>query len=256
MKTDDHVALVTGGGSGIGLAIANQLARRGNTVVIAGRDFEKLQRAADVLPGVHAVRCDVTSEKDVRAVLDHIESEHGRLTMLVNSAGVLRSYDLDDPAAQQLMEEEVLTNFLAPLRVTNLALPLLLHQPIAAVVNISSVLAYAGTPALPVYGATKAGLHSFSRSLRGRLQGTPVRVFEVLPAVVDTGLVGQLDVAKVSPDVVARALVSALRRDRYEVRVGQAKAAYLLSRISLRQAEKAVQRAMTPKPAPPVGASR
>jgi uncharacterized oxidoreductase len=257
MQADHHVALITGGGSGIGRAIAGELAARGNTVVVAGRSAERLERTVEALTpshGVHALRCDISKESDVRAALSHIESRFGGLTMLVNNAGVLHNYDLtDDSTAAAKIEEEVTTNLLAPLRLTSLALPLLLREPAAAIVNISSVLAYAGTPTAPVYGATKAGLHSFSRSLRTRLAGTPVRVFEVLPAVVDTEMTDRLDVAKIGPDVVARAFIDALDRDTYEVRVGQANAAYRLSRISLRAAEKAVQRAMTPRMTGAVG---
>jgi uncharacterized oxidoreductase len=250
MHTDRHVALITGGGSGIGRAIAAELVARRSRVVIAGRDPEKLKRTVEALAAgnaVHAVRCDVTDEADLRAALSYIESTFGELTMLVNNAGVLHSYDLTDAAtAVANIDEEVTVNLLAPLRLTSLALPLLLREPAAAVVNISSVLAYAGTSTAPVYGATKAGLHSFSRSLRAQLASTPVRVFEVLPAVVDTEMTSGLDVAKTGPDVVARALMHALERDKFEVRVGQANAAYRLSRLSLRAAEQAVQRAMTP----------
>jgi uncharacterized oxidoreductase len=248
MDTSNHVALVTGGGSGIGRAIAAQLTALGNAVVITGRNEERLRRTTDDLPGVRAIRCDLSDEQSVAALLRQVERDHGRLTLLVNNAGVAHHYDVENYAeAANLMQEEVDTNLLAPLRLTSLALPLLRRQPSAAIVNVSSVVAYAGTPDFPVYSATKAALHSLSRTLRARLKGTPVRVFEVLPAVVDTDMVRGLDVAKAQPETVAKALVDALRRDRYEVRVGQAKAAYLLSRLSISRAEKAVTQAMTPR---------
>ena len=249
MKTVDHVVLITGGGSGMGLAIAREFAARDNVVVIAGRNEEKLQRAAREVNGrnaVHAIRGDVTNETDVRALLSYIDSEFGRLTILVNNAGVWPRYDLvDGSEIRETMREEVLINLFAPANVTTLALPLLLRQPAAAVVNISSILAYAGTPSAPLYSATKAALHSFSRSLRTRLKKTPVRIFEVLPPLVDTGLAANFDAPKIQPEVVARTLMVALEKDRYEVRIGQTKALHVLSRISLTQAEKAVARATT-----------
>jgi short-subunit dehydrogenase involved in D-alanine esterification of teichoic acids len=251
MDTTNHVALVTGGGSGIGLAIARRLLDDGNTVIIAGRSPERLERARDQLPALHAVPFDVSDEAQIRHALDGIAGGFGRLTLLVNSAGVLGGYDfVDDRGAGPRMDEEVTTNLLGLLRVTRLALPLLLAQPAAAVVNVSSVLAYAGTPGSAVYSATKAAVHSFTRSLRVRLAGTPVRVFEVFPPLVDTDMVRGLDVPKVAPEVVAGAVMHGLRRDRHEVRVGGSRAVHILSRISPGRAESAVRRAVTPRSVP------
>jgi short-subunit dehydrogenase involved in D-alanine esterification of teichoic acids len=193
----------------------------------------------------------VTSETDVRDLLEHIESEFGRLTILVNNAGVWPSYDLvNNSAVGEQMREEVLINLFAPARVTSLALPLLLRQPASAVVNISSIVAYAGTPSAPLYSATKAALHSFSRSLRIRLNGTSVRIFEVLPPLVDTGLAANYETKKIPPELVASTLIAGLEKDRYEMRIGQTKALYVLSRLSPTQAEKAVARATKPRSVP------
>ena len=251
MKTSGHVVLVTGGGSGIGLAIAKELAGRGNEVLIVGRNAAKLERARQGAPTLHTLASDVTDPGDQQSLLDHVTKNFGRLTVLINNAGIMGGYDLAaDPTVGPRIEEEVDIDLLAPLRLTTLALPLLLAQPTAAVVNMSSILAYAGAPTTPVYSATKAALHSFSRSLRIRLQGTSVRIFEVLPPYVDTGLTDGLNVAKVTPELVAHELIDGLSNDRYEIRVGKTKALYMLSRISLRRAEKAVVHATTPAPTP------
>lgn len=249
MKTTEHRALVTGGASGIGFAIARALASRGNQVVILGRSKARLDEARRSVPDLRTVVADVTREDDLRAALDAVRLELGGLSLLVNNAGVMGRYDFGGDDSLRALEEEVAIDLVAPLRLTSLALPMLFTEPSAAVVNVSSILAYAGAATYPVYSAAKAAVHSFSRSLRVRLRDSPVRVFEVLPPWVDTGLTDGLSVQKVTPESVATAVVEGMARDRYEIRVGQTKALYMLSRVSIRRAEDAVQRAAVPREA-------
>jgi uncharacterized oxidoreductase len=169
----------------------------------------------------------------VQAALADITARFGGLTMLVNNAGVAEH-----------SADEVTTNLLGTLRVTRLALPLLQRQPAAAIVTLSSVLAYVAVPRLPIYAATKAALHSFSRSLRAQLRGTTVRVFDILPPLVDTHLAALLPGAKIAPEVVAHAILDAIAADRYELNIGQAKRVARLSRLAPALADRAVQRAL------------
>jgi uncharacterized oxidoreductase len=238
--------LITGGGSGIGLELARRLAND-NEVVITGRDEERLARAhADTLR-LSVRRLDVTSEDEAGEALAWLEGELGGLDVLVNNAGLLRGYALEDSGAAGKISEDVAVNLLGALRMTRLALPMLRASEGGAVVYISSAVALGAVPGFTVYAATKAAVHSLSRSLRAELKPSGVRVFEVFPPVVDTVPVKELDVPKVSPAAVAEAIVAGIERDREEIRVGAVRQLAVLARIRPSLADRLVVSAFTPR---------
>ncbi|HEV2461903.1 MAG TPA: SDR family NAD(P)-dependent oxidoreductase [Ktedonobacterales bacterium] len=233
MHVTGRTVLITGGSAGIGLALARALLARGNTVVVTGRKRARLDAIRGDIPGLHALVGDVTREADMRDVLTRIRADHGGLDILVNNAAVLNSYDFlgeEDHFAQ--LDEEVATNLLGTIKVTRLALPFLLERPDAAVVTMSSAVAYVPIPSLPIYSATKAAVHSLSQSLRHQFAGTSVKVIEVLPPWVDTELASGVPGAKVSTDVVAQAIIGGLKHETEEIRVGQVKALSVAARLS------------------------
>jgi uncharacterized oxidoreductase len=244
MKLEGKRILITGGGSGIGLELACRLADS-NQVVIAGRDKAKLDAARQRTPRLRALRLDVSSDREARDAIDLLASELGGLDLLVNNAGLLRSYPLAAADAETKAVEDVQVNVIGVIRMTHLALPLLEKSADAAVVFMSSAVALAAVPRWSVYAATKAAVHSFARSLRAELADSGIRVFEVLPPVVDTGPVGELDVRKLPPAAVADAIVRGLRRNRSEIRVGSVRQLAPLARIAPRLADRIVTRALT-----------
>lgn len=243
MRTSGLRIMITGGGSGIGLALATRLAPS-NTVVIAGRDEAKLERAQAKVPLLRTVRLDITSEENAREAIAMIRDQLGGLDVLVNNAGVMYCYALGDSDAERKSEEEIQINLLGSLRMTRLALPLLRDAEDGAVVFISSALALAPAPGFGVYSAAKAALHSMTRSLRRELAEDDIKVFDVLPPLVDTELAGGRDAPKISPETVAEAVVSGLARDRYDILVGRIRALALVSRFSQSLATRVMARAM------------
>ncbi len=229
MQLEGKKILITGGGSGIGLELARRLADA-NDVVIAGRDTDKLDRERALLPSLRTLRLDVTSDEEAR---DAVASLDG-LDVLVNNAGV-------DSGAM------VEVNVTGAIRMTQLTLPLIEASREGAVVFMSSAVALAAVPGSAVYAATKAAVHSFARSLRAELHDRSIRVFEVLPPVVDTEFARGLDVPKISPATVVDAIVDGMRRDREEIRIARVKQLALLARISPRLADRIVSRALTPR---------
>jgi len=238
--------LVTGGGSGIGLELARRLAGK-NRLAIAGRDEQRLERARAETPALYTRCIDVTSEDDAGEAIAWLERELGGLDVLVNCAGLLRGYTLTDPEAATRSSEDVEVNLVGSLRMTRLALPLLGAGAGGAVVFISSAMALAAVPGYAVYGATKAAVHSLARSLRVELAPSGIRVFEVLPPLVDTGPVSDVDVPKVSPGSVAEAIIAGIERDRDEIRVAQIRQLAPIARLAPSLGDRLVQRALSPK---------
>jgi uncharacterized oxidoreductase len=244
MKLEGKRVLITGGGSGMGLELARRLAYA-NDVVIAGRDEPKLARARAGTPALRTLGLDVTSEEHARDAIEWLSSELGGLDLLVNNAGVMHRQALAASPAPGLSTEQLEVNLVGAVRMTRLGLPLLRAAPEAGVLFMSSGVALAAVPGLAVYAATKAALHSLARSLRAELRDTRIRVFEVLPPVVDTDLVEpDLSVSKLAPAAVVDAIVEAVGRDREEIPVGSVKGLVWLARVSPRLADRIVLRAL------------
>jgi uncharacterized oxidoreductase len=129
---------------------------------------------------------------------------------------------------------------------TRLALPALRASGNGAVVFISSAVALGAVPGFSVSAATNAAVHSLTRSLRLELKPSGIRVFEVMPPVVDTGPVNDLEVPKLSPGAVAEAIVSGIGRDREEIRVGRVRQLAVVARIKPSLADRLVTQAFTP----------
>lgn len=233
MNLTGRTILITGGAAGIGLALAQALLARRNTVIVSSRDPAKLERARQSAPSLRTMVGDITREAEMSDMLARIETEQGDLDILVNNAAILHAYDfLRETNDFAPLEDEVAANLLGTVKVTKLALPLLLRRPEAAIVIMSSAVALVPVPSLPVYSASKAAVHSLSQSLRQQLAGTAVKVTEVLPPWVDTALAAGVPGAKLSPEVVAREIISGLEHGTDEVRVGQVKALSVATRLS------------------------
>lgn len=237
MKPSGHEVLITGGAKGIGLALAKKFHAAGNDVTIVGRDRTALDGAAAALQGLKTIRADITTE----AGRDAIVASAAETTVLVNNAGLQFSGEFSSCSERQI-DLEVETNQLAPMHLARRFLPSLLDRDEAAIINITSVLALVPKESSPVYCATKAALRSFTHALRWQLEATPVRVFEVLPPVVDTAMTAGRGKGKISPDVVADTVWPAYLADRQEILVGKARAAAMLVRLAPGLAEKIVRR--------------
>ncbi len=244
MKLSGKRIVITGGSAGIGLELAGRLAHD-NQVVITGRDVDRLARAQADTSALRIRRLDVTVEDEAREVVAWLEVELGGLDVLVNNAGLLRGYAFADADAPAKSEEDIDVNLLGTVRMTRLALPLLRSSGSGAVVFMSSAVALAAVPGFTVYAATKAAVHSLARSLRAELKPLDIRVFEVLPPLVDTGSVRDLDVPKLSPGAVADAIVTGIERDRDEIQIARVRQLALISRVMPSLADRLVQRAFT-----------
>lgn len=190
MELAHNTVLVTGGASGIGLAIAERFLAAGSQVVICGRRADKLEEARAAHPDFHTRVADLASAGGREAFAQWATEAWPTLNALVNNAGIQRRIRLADAEAWEHTHEELAINLEAPIHLSRLLIPHLLRQTSAAIINITSGLSFAPLAGVPVYCATKAALHSFTLSLRHQLKGTSVQVIEIIPPAVDTDLGG------------------------------------------------------------------
>lgn len=232
MQLNQNTVFITGGSSGIGLAFARELMNRQNTVILCGRDQRKLDAVHERYPQIRPLRCDLADPDGLDRAVDILQTEFPQLNMLINNAGVQYRYDfLTGAAVLTQIVEEVTVNFTALLRLTHMVLPLLARQPQAAVINISSLLGFIPKRSAPVYCATKAAVHTFSRALRYQLADTPVKVFEIVPPPVDTAMVKDQTGSKIAPAALVQEALQGVRQDRYEIYGGRAKSLIMMHRF-------------------------
>jgi uncharacterized oxidoreductase len=243
MKTKGNTILITGGATGIGLALAEALLKEGNQVIICGRREEKLLEAKNRLPSLHIKRCDIAGGDNRNNLFRWTTTEFPNTNVLINNAGIQRQIDFNKGTEElQAGEDEIEANLHAPIHLSALFIPHLIKQEEAAIINMSSGLGFIPMAILPVYCATKAAIHSFSLSLRHQLRDTSIKVFEIIPPTVDTELDkgararrGQTD-RGIKPEEVAVAALPALAADQYELAVGRAEWLRMESRKEPEQA--------------------
>jgi len=240
MKITGNTVLITGGTSGIGLELARQLLTLDNTVIITGRNQERLERAKAELGKVHIIQSDVSDPDSIRALHQKVTQEFPTLNILINNAGIMRKLNLHEKTEDiEDVTREIETNLSGCIWMVQQFLPHLKNQESAAIVNVTSGLAFVPLPISPVYCATKAALHSFTQSLRIQLKQTNIKVFELAPPGTDTPLFsGEFDEADVkgfSPmkvDVMVQRAITGMKKDELEIRPGPSNMLKLMSRIA------------------------
>ncbi|RRV10253.1 SDR family NAD(P)-dependent oxidoreductase [Pseudomonas sp. v388] len=189
MHITGNTLLVTGGGSGIGRALAEAFLAAGNQVIIAGRREALLKEVCEANPGMQHAVLDISDAEDTQRAAAALLADYPGLNAVIHSAGIMRNERLTTgPSA---LDETVATNLLGPIRLDGLLLPHFLKQPHAAIVTVSSGLAFVPLAMNPTYCATKAAVHSYSQSLRYQLKDTSVKVHELAPPYVQTSLMGE-----------------------------------------------------------------
>ncbi len=238
MNLSNNIILLTGGATGIGLALAERLQAAGSQVIAVGRRADKLQQAQQRVPGLLTYRADLAQPAERVALAEWVRREHPGLNVLFNNAGILRRVAVADLGASladwEQARQEIAINFEAPVHLTALLLPHLQHQAGATVINLSSGLAFTPWAAAPVYSATKAAVHSFSLSLRYQAAPLGVAVVELVPPIVQTDLASGAGLPPGEPvDRFADAVLARLAAGETEIGYASAEVRRLASREQL-----------------------
>ena len=210
--------LVTGGSSGIGKALAETLVKRNARVAICGRHFDSLEKVREKNPDIQVYRADVTIKDEIVSLKTQLDQDINGIDILINNAGRMVQFDIQKGIPESA-KNEIELNFTAVLNLIDLFLPDLLVRKKSAIVNVSSGYALSPAKSAPVYCATKAALHSFTKSLRWQLEDTSVKVFEILPPAVQTPGVtvkGGMDPLEFSAEVIRQ-----IEQEKSEVKIGQ-----------------------------------
>lgn len=187
MKLSGNTILITGGGSGIGEALAHRFHDLGNTVIVAGRRRDALERAIAGRDNMHAFELDVGDAAGLAKAAERLVTQFPDLNVLINNAGIMRFEALDASRDMEDAEATIETNLMGPIRLINAFIDHLTGQDDAAIINVTSGLAFVPLIPTPTYSATKAALHSYTVAMRTALEGK-VEVIELAPPAVQTGL--------------------------------------------------------------------
>lgn len=240
MRISGNTVLITGGATGIGYAMAEAFLAAGNKVVICGRREERLRKAQAAHPELQIKTCDVADACDRKALAEWAVTNFPDLNILVNNAGIQRDIDFTKGIDQFLAgPSEIAINLEAPIVLSGLFIPHLSGRDNAAIINVSSGLGFVPAARMPVYSATKAGLHAFSMALRHQLSKIGIKVFEAVPPAVDTELNqegraqrGNFKV-ELKPEEYVAAVMKGIESDRYEMGYGMSEGFVNASRVDL-----------------------
>jgi uncharacterized oxidoreductase len=226
MKISGNTVLITGGSMGIGFSLAEEFIKAGNEVIICGRLEDKLAEAKEKLPQVTTMVCDVSKHKDRESLYNWVICKFPELNILVNNAGIQRRVNFKKGIDEvRNKEDEVDINLTATIELSAWFIPEFMKRKEAAIINVSSGLGFIPIAFAPVYCATKAAVHSFSISLRHQLKDTSVKIFEIIPPIVDTdldrGARGPVN-RGINPKEVGVGSLEAIKNDQFECAIGMA----------------------------------
>ncbi|AUO07891.1 short-chain dehydrogenase [Paenibacillus jamilae] len=220
MKLTGNTIFITGGGSGIGRALAEALHNLGNKVIISGRRKERLEETIKANPGMSAVELNVQDPASIKATAKQLIEKYPDVNVLINNAGIIQSDDAAGVIDEDVLISTVTTNLLGPIRLTSAFIEHLKAKEEAVVINTTSILGFVPLATTAVYSATKAALHTYTLSQRYMLKDTSVKVIEIVPPWVQSNN----DEPRAMPlDSFIDAIIKILGKDTDEVLVEEAK---------------------------------
>jgi uncharacterized oxidoreductase len=235
MRLTGRTILITGGSAGIGLAFALKFLELGNEVIVTGRRQAVLDAVKGQHSRLHTIQSDIADPAQISALSARLKRDFPKLDVLMNNAGVGLAKNLKasvDDLTGLLTEMEI--NVGGVVRTTSALIDILIANQ-GTVINVSSALAFVPVPAMPIYSATKAAVHSYTESLRFQLEDTDVEVIELMPPAVRTNMTSEFDEAGISTittDELVKQTIAALRAGKREIRPGQSNQLAFMRRLA------------------------
>ncbi|MEI7584025.1 SDR family NAD(P)-dependent oxidoreductase [Runella sp.] len=232
MRTTGNTILITGGTSGIGLELVGQFYELGNSLIVASSNEANLRNLKERFAGIETIQCDLADSQSVKNLVDTCLEKYPNIN-IINNAGVQYNYSfLEEKKGYHKIASEIGINLISPFQITYGLLPLLLQKPEAAIVNVSSGLAFAPKKSAPIYCATKAAIHNGTKALRYQLENTSVKVFEIIPALVSTPMTEGRGKGKITPKQLVDEFMHGFAKDKFEISIGKTKLLRLIQRLA------------------------
>jgi len=236
MNIKGKAILITGGASGIGLEAAKQFLNLGLKVIITGRNQAKLDAVKKSFPAIITIQSDASKPEDTKALYNQVKLLGG-IDILYNNAGVgVPPLNLGDPTDKHLEGAvyEMEVNYFGVIRLNNLFMEMLKSRPETAIITTSSILSMVPSVVEATYSSSKVALAFYSTSLRSHLKAinSHLKVFELVPPLVDTDMVADRNDKKISTEKLVKELINGIQQDRYIIRVGDSKTSYILNRLA------------------------
>ena len=235
MNIKGKTILITGGGSGIGIEAAKQFLEVGAKVIITGRNQNKLDAAKKLYPQLIAIQSDASNEDDANALYREVKTLGG-IDILYHNAGVgvpPSNLGISNKKHLEGAIYEMDVNYFGVIRLNNLFMDMLKSKNEAAIIHTTSILSIVPSVMEATYSSSKTALAFYTKSLREHLQiiYSKVKVFELLPPLVDTDMVAERDDKKISPALLVKGLIKGLESNQYTIRIGDSKTIYILNRL-------------------------
>ena len=224
--------MITGGTTGIGREFVGQFYGLNNQIIVASSNSENLNDLKREYPKIRAMTCDLRDSIAVKSLIRNCLENHEEINVIVNNAGVqFNNLWIENRNGFDQIAEETSINFISPMQIIYGLIPLLMNKKESAIINISSTVAFAPKMSAPIYCGTKAGIHVSTKALRYQFEDTPVKVFEIIPPLVDTNMTRNRGTGKMSPEQLVKKVLAKLRKDKYEINIGKARLLRLIQRV-------------------------
>jgi short-subunit dehydrogenase involved in D-alanine esterification of teichoic acids len=238
MQINKNVILITGGTSGIGLELVRQFYALDNKLIVTSSNRDNLDKLKIKFPNISTIICDLGDSISVRKLIDQCLAKYNDINIVINNAGIQYNYTwTDENDGYKKIENEIQINLTSPMQIIYGLLPLLTTKQNSAMINVSSGLAFAPKKSAPIYCATKSAIHNGTKALRYQLETTTVKVFEIIPPLVDTAMTEGRGKGKISPKQLVDEFIGNLKNDKFESSIGKTKLLRFIQRISPKLAD-------------------
>lgn len=233
MLLKNNVILITGGTSGIGLELVRQFYELENKLIVASSNQVNLTQLKVRFPKIEIIVCDLGDSLSVENLIKKCLTEYKNINIVINNAGIQNNYTWTlEKDGQNKIENEIRINLISPMQITYGLLPLLTSKQKSAIINVSSVLAFAPKKSAPIYCATKAAIHNGTKALRYQLENTSVKIFEIIPPLVETTMTEGRGKGKILPEQLVNEFIFDFKNDKFESSIGKTKLLRCIQRIS------------------------